>query len=180
MSGSRQGGFSAIELMITVAIAAILLTLAVPNFRDALTRTRVSGTADELQSALSLARAEALKLKSPVTLCARASDTACAVGTSWADGFLLFQDPNGNGIPESTELMLRTRTFNLPDVQVIGDVASVSMLGNGRVAGGVARAFEILGPDCAVGAGTGPDVGKRRQLTVAASGRASARRLACG
>jgi len=180
MSGSRQGGFSAIELMITVAIAAILLTVAVPSFRDALARTRVSGTADELQSALALARAEALKLKLPVTLCARASDTACATGTSWANGFLLFQDPNGNGVPESTELMLRARTFNLPDITVRSDTASVSMLGNGRIAGGVARTFEILGPDCTIGTGSGPEVGKRRQLTIAASGRASGRRLACG
>lgn len=180
MSGSPQGGFSVIELMITVAIAAVLLALAVPNFRDALSRTRVAGTADELQSALSLARAEALKLKSPVTLCARATDSTCATGTSWANGFLLFQDPNGNGIPESTERMLRTRTFDLPDVQVTATAASLSLLGNGRIAGGIARTFEVLGPNCTAGAGTGADSGQRRQLTVAASGRVSGRRMACG
>lgn len=180
MSGSRQRGFSAVELMITVAIAAVLLALAVPNFQDALMRSRVSGAATELQSALALARAEALKLKLPVTVCARATDTTCATSNSWTNGFLLFQDPNGNGVLETAELLLRARPFNLAGVQVTSEAATISILGNGRVAGGAARTFEILAPGCAVGSGAGPDVGKRRQLAIAASGRTSGRRIACG
>jgi type IV fimbrial biogenesis protein FimT len=180
MSGSAQSGFSMIELMITVAVAAILMAIAAPNFRDSLARTRVSGAANELQAAASLARAEALKLKSPVTLCARATDTACAAGTSWNDGFLLFQDPNGNGLPDEGELILRTRPFSRSDVQISNTAASISMLGNGRLAGGGIRTFEILGPACTAGAGTGPDNGLRRQVSIAASGRASTRRVGCG
>lgn len=180
MVRSRQGGFTAIELMITVAVAAIVLAIAAPNFRDLLIRTRIGGAADELQSALALARAEALKLKSPVTICARATDTSCASGTSWAAGFLLFQDPNGNGLPDANERMLRTRPFQASNITITGSAASVSLLGNGRVAGGVVRTFEVLGPGCTAGAGTGADTGMRRQLTLAASGRASGRRLGCG
>lgn len=180
MHGSGQRGFSVIELMITVAIAAVLLAVAIPNFTDALVRNRIAGAADELQSAFGLARAEALKLKLPVTICARATDTTCGTGTSWNNGFLLFQDPNGNGLPDTGELMLRTRAFTLPNVQVTSTAASVSFVGNGRVAGGIARTFEVVGAGCPVGTPVGSDVGKRRQLTVAGSGRASARRLACG
>lgn len=180
MSGFGQRGFTIIELMITVAVAAIVLAIAAPNFRDALIRSRVSGTAIELQSALSLARAEALKLKLPVTVCARATDASCATGTSWADGFLLFQDPNGNGLLDSTEQVLRVRPFTLPNITVTANAASVSILGSGRIAGGLQRTFEVLGPGCTAGAGTGPDTGQRQQLTVAASGRSSSRRLGCG
>lgn len=179
MPGLRQDGFTIIELMITVTVAAIVLSIAAPSFRDALVRSRVSGTAIELQSALSLARAEALKLKLPVTICARASDTSCSSGTTWSDGFLLFQDPNGNGLPDDGEQILRVRSFTLPNVIVRSDAASVSILGSGRIAGGAERTFEVRGVDCAT-TGTGTDNGQRQQLTVAASGRASSRRLGCG
>jgi type IV fimbrial biogenesis protein FimT len=174
----RQGGFSVIELMITVAVAAIVLSIAAPNFRDAMLRSRVSGTATELQAALSLARAEALKLKLPVTVCARATDTTCAGGVLWSDGFLLFQDPNGNGLADDGEQILRVRPFTLPNVIVRGESSSISILGNGRVAGGAERTIEVRAADCATG-GVERDIGQRQQVMVSASGRASSRRLGC-
>ncbi|MCU0755725.1 MAG: GspH/FimT family pseudopilin [Xanthomonadales bacterium] len=180
MRRTSQRGFTVIELMITVALAAVLLAVALPNFSDALVRSRVAGAADELQSALSLARAEALKLKLPVTLCARATGTTCNTGTSWNAGFLLFQDPNGNGLPDEGELILRDRPFDLPNVGVTSTTPSVSFTGNGRVAGGATRTFEVAGAGCSLGSPTGAELGKRRQLAVAASGRTSGRRLACG
>jgi type IV fimbrial biogenesis protein FimT len=175
-----QQGFSVIELAIVVAIAAILLAVALPNFRDALARTRIAGTSEELQSAFAQARAEALKLKLPVTICARHNDSSCSTDADWNDGFLMFRDPNGNGLPDAGEDMLLTRTFSLAGVAVASEVTSVSFLGNGRLAGGAARTFEVLGDGCQDGIPRGDDIGKRRQLNLAASGRASGRRLACG
>lgn len=169
-----------IELAIVVFIASILLALALPNFTDALTRTRIASTSEELQSAFAQARAEALKLKLPVTICARHTDAACSTDPLWNDGFLMFRDPNGNGLPDAGEIMLRTRTFSLPNVQVESGVISVSFLGNGRLAGGAARTFEVLGDGCQDGIPRGTDTGMRRQLNLAASGRASGLRLACG
>lgn len=169
-----------IELVVVVAVASVLFALAVPNFTNALIRTRIAGASEELQSAFAQARAEALKLKLPVTICARHNDATCSTDPFWNDGFLMFRDPNGNGLPDAGEIMLRTRTFSLAGVQVESGVTSVSFLGNGRLAGGAARTFEVLGDGCQDGIPRGEDTGLRRQLNLAASGRASGLRLACG
>jgi type IV fimbrial biogenesis protein FimT len=66
MQSSR--GFTLIELMITVAILAILLGIGVPSFVDFIRNNRASTQANELATALNLARSEAVKRGLPVTL----------------------------------------------------------------------------------------------------------------
>lgn len=57
----RAGGFSLIELMIVVAVLALLLVAAVPAFGTWVADTRVRSTAEALQNGLRLAQAEALR-----------------------------------------------------------------------------------------------------------------------
>jgi type IV fimbrial biogenesis protein FimT len=54
-------GFTLIELLITIVVLAVLLTLAAPSFRDVIQNNRVTAQANELVSALNLARSEAVK-----------------------------------------------------------------------------------------------------------------------
>lgn len=63
-----HGGFTLIELMVTVALMAVLLALAVPSFRDLLAAQRVRATAFSMVSDLVLARSEAVKRGASVTL----------------------------------------------------------------------------------------------------------------
>jgi type IV fimbrial biogenesis protein FimT len=56
-----QTGFTLVELVVTVAIVGVLLTLAVPSFRDVFLTTHVRGGASDLQTALYFARSEAIK-----------------------------------------------------------------------------------------------------------------------
>ena len=61
-SSSRQvSGFTLIELMITLTIAAILLAIAVPSFSSVMQRASVRGAADQLLSVWNLAHFEAVK-----------------------------------------------------------------------------------------------------------------------
>lgn len=73
-------GFTLIELVVTVAILAILASLAAPSFREILTAQRVRSTAYGIVSDLTLARSEALKRGADVTL-------TPAISTNWASGW---------------------------------------------------------------------------------------------
>ena len=56
----RQAGFTLVELMIVVALVAILLALAAPSFRETLARNRLEGVAGELSTDFQYARSEAV------------------------------------------------------------------------------------------------------------------------
>lgn len=92
----RQAGVTMVELMIVVAIAAILATIAAPSFSDFINNTRLTSTMTQLTSDLNRARSEAIKRNSWVLVCARSSNTAC--GTNWANGWLVCHDSEPNGV----------------------------------------------------------------------------------
>ena len=77
---ARRGiaGFTIVELMITVAVASILLAIAVPSFNQMIVSGRLTTQANEMVGALSLARSEAIKRNANVTFCRASSDTATA------------------------------------------------------------------------------------------------------
>ncbi len=86
----NQAGFTLVELIITLTIAAILVTVAVPSFQDVIQNNRVTTQANEFLTALSIARSEALKRGRNVTMTA---DTA----GSWENGWTI-TDNAGNAL----------------------------------------------------------------------------------
>jgi type IV fimbrial biogenesis protein FimT len=60
-------GFTLIELMVVVALAAILAVIATPSFRELMVSTRTRAAASALHESLWLARSEAIKRNKPVT-----------------------------------------------------------------------------------------------------------------
>ena len=67
--GSRQKGFTLIELMVTIAILAIMTAIAIPNFSEWVAKRRVASVAEKVASQIRFARAEAARLNKPVYLC---------------------------------------------------------------------------------------------------------------
>jgi type IV fimbrial biogenesis protein FimT len=78
---SFQRGFTLVELMLAIAIFAILLAIAVPSFRDASLGSRLSSIANNMIASAQLARSEAIKRNAVITLCASSNGTRA--GSSW-------------------------------------------------------------------------------------------------
>lgn len=118
------GGFTLIELMVTVALLAIGLALGTPYIQDAVMNVRMTGQANDLMADLALARSEAVKRNVTVALCTTTNGSTCGGGT-WADGWLVFPDLNGNGTQDiATELALKSRgkLDGNNSVEVCGDI----------------------------------------------------------
>ena len=76
-------GFTLIELMVTIAVAAILLTVGVPSFRSLLENQRLTTAVNDLHASINLTRAEAVQRGTRV-------DLAPLDGKSWAKGWAVF------------------------------------------------------------------------------------------
>jgi len=86
-------GFSLVELLIVLAMAAILAGLALPSFQDLLQRQRIATTMHLLTTELALARSTAISRRMPVTLCPSLGDGRCRDSPDWSAGWLVYRDP---------------------------------------------------------------------------------------
>lgn len=128
-SPHKAGGFTMVELMITVAILAILVALAVPSFTSMINSSRLAAQANELVASLQLARGEAVRRNARVTVCRSTDGTNCIVGTGQGS-WLTFADANGNGTAQPGEV-LRLSIIKAP-VTVRNTVARVTFRPDGR------------------------------------------------
>ncbi|AEG00555.1 GspH/FimT family pseudopilin [Methylomonas methanica] len=84
-------GFTLIELMVTIAIAAILLGVAIPGFNSIIASNKLTTYANDLITTFNVARSEAIKRGQQVTI-TRISSTAGV----WEGGWNIFVDVDGN------------------------------------------------------------------------------------
>jgi len=107
-TSQRYSGFTLIELMITVSVAAILLSVAAPSFRDTVVRNRLTTATNEFMATINYARSEAIKSGKSVTICKSSSGTGCTTTDSeWENGWIAFLDDNANGTLNTGETLLR-------------------------------------------------------------------------
>lgn len=106
---SRLRGFTLIELVVTLAIGAILLGLASPSFQATILNNRIATHTNDFLSALSLARSEALKRDKPVVLCKSGDLASCASTGHWDQGWIIFVDDDDDAVVDSAsgEVVIR-------------------------------------------------------------------------
>lgn len=88
-AGMRARGFTLVELMVTVVVLVVLVSVAVPSFDNIQLSSRLTSYSTDLVAGSQLARSEAIKRNAPVTLCASSNGTACATNGQWEAGWIV-------------------------------------------------------------------------------------------
>jgi len=157
----RRAGFSLLELMVAVAIAAVLLAVAAPAFNQATLSSRLSAEASRLSASTRLARGEAIKRNTNITLCVSANGSSCQTG-GWEQGWivlagttLLHQEPAASRAVRVTEADHKT-----------------SLTFDATGAGATAASFTICSADSGAN--------QEQVLTINAAGRVAQRKTQTG
>ena len=109
-SGSR--GFTLIELMVAVAMIAILSAVAAPSFSEMMVRSAIRSASSDLGADLNVARAEAIRVGGRVSVCPRTSPTDMTCGSDWSQGWLVFREAGSTDIGtfQGADRLLRENT----------------------------------------------------------------------
>ena len=127
---ARASGFTMVEMLVVVAILAILAAIAAPNMGAMIRTQRVKTASFDVFAGLVLARSEALKRNTTVTV--------TPVGGNWANGWTA-SDSNGNTVRKQS---------GFTTVSITGPT-TVIFTGSGRLSGGTAPQFSLTAPDVA-------------------------------
>lgn len=102
----KYSAFTVVELMIVIAMVAILMALAAPSFSNFVKNDRLTTQINTLVGHLAYARSEAILRAQQVGLCASSSGTACT--GAWSEGWLVYVDSdNSGGYNAATDEILR-------------------------------------------------------------------------
>ena len=166
----RARGFTLVEMMVTVAIVAIVAGLGVPSFLRVLARHAIVAQAEELQDAVRMGRSEAMKRGGPVVLCRTepASAGRCAGNAGSWQTWVLFTDLGRSGLFAAGDAIVRQHVEVSRRLTVTGNAASIRF-----EATGIARAdvdspvftFRPAGSGSEPGGGGG-DRALQRQVCV--------------
>lgn len=102
-------GFTLIELMVTLSVAAILLTVGVPGMRDLIANNRLTAATNTFVSSLNIARSEAIKQGRNATVCiSDASPQNQCTGANWDKGWIVWVDVDQDGNLDYPAEVIRT------------------------------------------------------------------------
>lgn len=168
-----HSGFTLIELMITLVLVAILATIGVPSFVNFIANNRLTVQANELVSALNLARSESIKRNLRVTVCRSANGTGC--GGTWNNGWIVFVDEGTAATVDGGDEVLRVYSSAGSSATLTAVVPSTTTAVNAVQFQGIGLTtrveFTLTDANCSGD--------QRRIIDVGASGRISTTRASC-
>lgn len=142
-------GFTAIEILVVIAVIGILIALAGPNFKDILERWRVRQTVESMTTTVYYARSEAIKRGGNITIRKEPNNTGgCTIAPNnedWGCGWAVFLDINGDGVQQAGEETLQTYPGTTGvEVTVPGNSGKIPVNRWGVMSGINAKAFSFV------------------------------------
>jgi type IV fimbrial biogenesis protein FimT len=128
-TSKNVSGFTLVELMITVSIAAILLGIAIPSFTDTIKSNRLTTQANDFVTALNFARSEAVKRGYQVTLCKSTDGATCVTTGNWAQGWVVFADQDNDLVFDVGETLLRVQGSAQAQISMLGSAQITDVIG---------------------------------------------------
>lgn len=166
-------GFTLIELMVSIAVLAILLAIAAPNFRGMTASSDLRGTSNELITTLAQARSEAIKRGGRVTVCMSADGAACIATGGWEQGWIMFTDDTrtvASASIDTGETVLRVFPKSSNDTVINGNMTYVSYSADGfskQMSGGfLSGKLQVCNTSTGIA-----DTERARKLTISDTGR---------
>ena len=110
-TAKKKRGFTIVELMIVIALLAVMVSVGVPAFLNFTQTNTVAATANRFMSSLALAKSEAIKRNTNITVCrfvqTGATTFTCTNDGLWEQGWGVWVDQNTNGVIDNTEWIKR-------------------------------------------------------------------------
>ncbi len=103
----KQAGFTLIEVMIALVVAAIVMSIATPSFITMTQNNRIATQTNDLVTSLSLARSEAVKRGLRVTVCKSTDNANCIATGGWHQGWITFVDADNDAAVDEGEILIR-------------------------------------------------------------------------
>lgn len=138
-------GFTLLELLVVVAMVAVLAALGLPAMGRIVDSARLTMFANDFLSSMYLARSEAIKYRGRSTLCKSRNGTSCAATGGWEQGWIVFRDANNDGNVDPGEHVIHYTQalpsgFRLTGNQNIASYISFAPTGRTRMVSGAFQA----------------------------------------
>lgn len=118
-----QQGFTLVELMMTIFIAAILMAIAVPGFQTLRQNSQQRSAIADLSATLARARTEVGARHRSVTICASSDQATCSGEVAWENGWIVFVDMDGDGafdVGNDVMIMVHSSFPNGATIRMLG------------------------------------------------------------
>lgn len=136
----NQLGLSLLEVVIAVAVAGLLLSLAVPSFQAMQARRAVAAAIATIESDFALARSEAIRQGHSVTICSSSTAGECLADAAsgdddWTTGWIIYAQPTTSGSSSSSSSNSSSSTSSSAPSTAPASPASSPLRVQGRPAG---------------------------------------------
>lgn len=172
----RQLGLTLIELMVAITVMGVLMAIGIPSFQSSIASSRVTTTNNDFASSMALARSEAIRRGTRITVCKSNDGATCVTAGDWAQGWIVFVDTTraaADAAVDAGEVVVSRTQASSAGIVIAGEAAvanfiSFSADGTARTMTGAAQQGRVR--VCSTSASL-DNARRARDITLAGTGR---------